>query len=146
MWHLCMMHSYFILMSHICWNVMIHVPCSHFPQHLIWSYLINASTVTSVLSILRGARIAHSFYWVGCVLDGQGLVPDRGRGFCLCHSFHIGSGVHPAPYQRVTREPFPRSKAAYTWTWPLIPSSAVIKNAWHYISTPPYVLFSSYGS
>jgi hypothetical protein len=31
---------------------------------------------------------------------------------------------------------FPGFKAAGTWSWPLTPSSAEVKNVWSYTSTP----------
>jgi hypothetical protein len=44
------------------------------------------------------------------------------------------SGAHPSSYRMGTGVKWPRSEANY-----LSPSSAKVKNAWIYTSTPPYV-------
>jgi hypothetical protein len=58
------------------------------------------------------------------------------RELSLPHSVHIGSGGHPAYYPVDTGGSVPRGEADYSAS-----SSAKIKNAWSYTSTPPYMFF-----
>jgi len=43
-------------------------------------------------------------------LDDRGSIPGRD------HSFHSGSGAHPASYQMGTRGYYPRGKMAGAWS------------------------------
>jgi hypothetical protein len=95
--------------------------------------------IFTVLAKSRGS-------WVGTAL-GYGL-DDRGSkvwfpagagNFSLHHRVQNGSGAHPGSYPMGTRGSFPGGKAAGAWSWPLTPSSAEVKNAWSYTSTPQYV-------
>jgi hypothetical protein len=58
------------------------------------------------------------------------LVFDSRRGagnLSLHHRVQNGSGAHPAPYPMDTRGSFTGGKAAGAWSWPLIQSSAEVK-------------------
>jgi hypothetical protein len=57
--------------------------------------------------------------------------------FSLHHCVHNGSGVHPASYPIDTTGSFPWGKAAGPKADHSLPSSAEVKNAWSYTSTPP---------
>jgi hypothetical protein len=62
--------------------------------------------------------------------------------FSLHHWVQNGSGSHPASYPTGTGGSFRGSKAAGAWSCPLIPSSAEVKNAWSYTSSPKYVFMA----
>jgi hypothetical protein len=83
------------------------------------------------------------------VLDDRGSIPGRrreGKGiYSLRHRVQTGSGAHPVSYPMDTGGLSPRVK------WPgreadsLPPSSAKVKNAWSYTSTPQYIFVAWYG-
>jgi hypothetical protein len=57
------------------------------------------------------------------------------------HRIQTGSGADPDSYPMGTGSPYFWDKAAGECRWPL-PSSAEIKNAWSYTSTPQYVFMA----
>jgi hypothetical protein len=67
-----------------------------------------------------------------------------GKDISFCHYVQTSSGAQPAFYLMGTERSFPSVK------WPgqeadhSPPSSAKVKNAWSYTSTPPYVLMAWY--
>jgi hypothetical protein len=68
-----------------------------------------------------------------------GIQAPLGAGnFSPHHRVQTGSGAHPASNPIGTRGSFPGGKAADAWSWPLTPSSAEVKNAWLYTSTPQH--------
>jgi len=76
---------------------------------------------------------------LGCGLDdrGSGVRFPAGAGnYSLHRRVQNGSGAHPAFYPMVTRGSFPVDKAAGADHSP--PSSAEVKNALGYTSTPQY--------
>jgi hypothetical protein len=58
----------------------------------------------------------------------------QGLGIFL---FTTVSGAHLSSYPMGTVGSFPRGKTAGVWSWPPPPSSAKVKYAWSYTSTPP---------
>jgi len=60
----------------------------------------------------------------------------RNGNFSLHHRVQNGSGAHPASYPLDTRGSFRGDKAAVAWIWPLSSTSADVKNARNYTSTP----------
>jgi hypothetical protein len=82
---------------------------------------------------------------VGIPLDyglddrGSGVRFPAGAGNFSLHRVRNGSGAHPASYPIGTRGVFPRDKAAGREADHSPPSSAEVKNAWSYPSTPQYV-------
>jgi hypothetical protein len=60
-----------------------------------------------------------------------------GAGNFSIHRVETGSGPHPASYPMRTRGSFPGGKAAGGEADHSPPSSAEVKNAWSYTSTPP---------
>jgi len=64
------------------------------------------------------------------VLTGTG-------SFSLHHHVQTGSGVHPASHLIGTRVSFPGVKRQVREANHSLPTSAEIKNAWSYTSTPP---------
>jgi hypothetical protein len=60
-----------------------------------------------------------------------------GAGNYSQHRIQTGSGAHPVSYPMGTKGSFPWGKAAGGWSY-LPPSSAEVKNAWSYTSTPQY--------
>jgi hypothetical protein len=67
--------------------------------------------------------------------------PARAGNFSL-HCIQNGSGAHPASYPMGARDSFPGGKAAGREADHLLPSSAEVKNAWSYTSTPQYVFMA----
>jgi hypothetical protein len=60
----------------------------------------------------------------------KGSSPDRGGNFSLYHRVKTGSGAHPASYlMGIMRQGHEADHSP--------PSSAEVKNAWSYNSTPP---------
>jgi hypothetical protein len=66
--------------------------------------------------------------------------PAGAENFSLHHRVQTGSGAHPASYKIGTRGSFPGCKAAGREADHSLPSSAEVKNAWNYNSTPPISL------
>jgi hypothetical protein len=68
-------------------------------------------------------------------LDDRGhrvQFPAGAGNFSLHHRIQNGSGAHPTSYPMGTRGSFPGGEADHS-----PPSSAEVKNAWSYSSTPP---------
>jgi hypothetical protein len=65
-----------------------------------------------------------------------------GAGNSFHHRVQTGSGVHPASYLTGTSGSFPGGKAAGHEADHSPPSSAEVKNAWSYTSTPQYVFMA----
>jgi hypothetical protein len=61
-------------------------------------------------------------------------IPEKGRDFTLCHHIQTSSGSLSVSYQMGTEGFLTRDKADHS-----PPFSVEVKNAWSYISTPPYV-------
>jgi hypothetical protein len=73
-------------------------------------------------------------------LDDRGFrvrFPARAGNFSLHYCVQNGSGAHPASYPMGTRGSFPGVKRPEHEVDHSPPSSAEIKNAWSYTSTPP---------
>jgi hypothetical protein len=68
--------------------------------------------------------------------------PAGAGNFSLHHLVQNGSGAHPPSYPMSTRGPFLRGKAAGHEADHSPPSSAEVKNAWIYTSTPQYVFMA----
>jgi hypothetical protein len=68
--------------------------------------------------------------------------PTGAGNFSLRHRVQTGSGAHTVSYPTDTEGSFSGSKAAWAWSWPYTPSSAEVKNAWSYTSTPQYVFMA----
>jgi hypothetical protein len=68
--------------------------------------------------------------------------PAGARNFSLYHCLQTGSEAHPASYLMGTRGYFPGGKAAGMWTGHSHTSSAEVKNAWSYTSSPLYAFLS----
>jgi len=69
-------------------------------------------------------------------------IPDRGRNFSLRHRVQSGFGVHPASYLMSTKGSSlgveqPGRQADHS-----LPSSAEVKNACSYTSSPQYVFMA----
>jgi hypothetical protein len=62
------------------------------------------------------------------------------ENFSLYHRVQNGSGAHPASYPMGTRGSFPGVKWARCKADHSFPSSAEVKNAWSYTSTPSIYL------
>jgi hypothetical protein len=95
-------------------------------------------------NIYRGAGIAQRYSaeqragWSGFRVSG-------GAGnFSLQHRVQNGSGAHPAPYQMCTRGSLPGGKRPGRESAHSPPSSAEVKSAWCYTSTPQYAFMSWY--
>jgi hypothetical protein len=58
------------------------------------------------------------------------------------HCVQNGSGAHPAFYPMGTRGSFPGGKRPWREADYSPPSSAEVKNAWSYTSTPQYVFMA----
>jgi hypothetical protein len=69
-------------------------------------------------------------------------LPAGAGNFSLGHSFQTGSGAHPASYPTDTGRSFPGVKRPGREADHSLPSSAEVKNAWSYTSTPPIHLHS----
>jgi hypothetical protein len=76
----------------------------------------------------------HSQYSV------YGSIYSRSWYFSLCHGVQTGSGAHPASCSIGTCGSFPGVKWQGRETDHSLPSSAEVKNAWSYTSTPPICL------
>jgi len=57
--------------------------------------------------------------------------------FSLTNRIQTETGAQPASYPMGTGGSYPGDKAAGTWSWPSLPSSAEVKYAWNYNFTPP---------
>jgi hypothetical protein len=74
-----------------------------------------------------GGRIAQ-WYNAGLEADWSRVrVAARAENFSFHHRIQTGSGAHPASYPVDNRGSFPGAKAAGSWSWPLTPSSAEVK-------------------
>jgi hypothetical protein len=77
---------------------------------------------------------------LGYGLDDRGSrirFPAEAGNFSLHHRVQNGSGAHPASYPMNTRDSFPGVKRPVNEADHSPPSSAEVKNAWNYTSTPP---------
>jgi hypothetical protein len=109
--------------------------------HIFTLYTIN------ILIIMKyyyktGAEIAQSVKRLGYGLDDRGVVvlsPVGGRNVSLLQNVYTGSRAHSASNTMGTEECFPGGERQGRETDHSTPSSAEIKNAWSYISNPPYV-------
>jgi hypothetical protein len=82
---------------------------------------------------------------LGYGLDDQGSrvrYPAGAGNFSLHHRVQNGSGAHPASYTMGTRDSFPGVKRPGREADHSPPSSAEVKNAWSYISTPQYAFMA----
>jgi len=72
-------------------------------------------------------------------MDNWGSVPGRGSdgNFCLRSASKKNSGAHPVSFLMGTRAVIPTVKLQDRGTDHSTPSSAEVKNAWSYNSTPP---------
>jgi hypothetical protein len=70
---------------------------------------------------------------------GQGSISSKGRIFFLHYHVQTDSVSHPASYPMGTRGPSPGLKQLEREADHLSISSDKVKNAWSFISTPPYV-------
>jgi hypothetical protein len=81
---------------------------------------------------------------LGYGLDDRGSkvrFPAGAGNFSLHHHVQNGSGTHPASYPVGTRGSLPRVKRPEREADHSPPSSAEVKNAWSYTSTPPIRLY-----
>jgi hypothetical protein len=95
----------------------------------------------SVYTIKHKSRDNSVGIELGYGLNDQGSrirFPVRAGNFSLHHRVQNGSRAHPVSYPMGTKGSFRGVKATGAWSWPL-PSSAEVKNAWSYTSTPQYV-------
>jgi hypothetical protein len=69
-------------------------------------------------------------------MDDGGSIPSEAGKFPLHHRAQNGSGAHPASYPMGTKGFFPGGKAAEREAHHSPPSTAEVKNAWSYTSTP----------
>jgi len=77
----------------------------------------------SSLNVISGIALDYE-------LDNRGSrvqFPAGTGNFSLHHRVQNGSWAHPASYPMGTRGTFPGGKVAEAWSWPLIPSSAEVK-------------------
>jgi hypothetical protein len=104
----------------------INVPLK---KSVICEYLSYTFRIVSIKMVLYyGARIAQWYSSMGWMIR----VSSHGRdGEFSHHLVQPSSATHPASYPVVTRGSFPGAKADYS-----PPSSAVVKKAWNYTSTP----------
>jgi len=72
-------------------------------------------------------------------LGGCGSIPGRGRGFPFAITSRQSLGPIQPPTHWVSGIKWPERESIH-----LHPSSAEIKNAWSYTSTPPYVFMAWY--
>jgi hypothetical protein len=91
-----------------------------------WQGHVNMVTNLNSIKRWKGAGIAQ---WYSAGL-GVGNFP-------LHHHIQACSGSHPASYPVGTRGSFPGGEADH-----LPPSSAEVKNAWSYTSTPQYAFMA----
>jgi hypothetical protein len=69
-------------------------------------------------------------------------LPAGAGNFSLLHRVQTGSGAHPASYPVGTRGSFPGVKWPGREVEDSPPSSAEVKNAWSYTSTPLYAFMA----
>jgi hypothetical protein len=88
--------------------------------------------ITGGFYLKWGARVAQSEQRLGYGPNNRGLVPSRGNEiFSFHHRVQTGSGAHPSSYPMDAG-----GKAAGPSSCRSAPSSAEVKNAWMYTSTP----------
>jgi hypothetical protein len=107
---------------------------------LIWGPCIDLFILLSFKSRDSSVGIAR-----GYGLDDRRSrvrVPAGAGNFSLHHRVQIGSGAHPASYPMGTRGSYPGGKAAGREADHSPPSSAEVKNAWSYTSTPQYAFMA----
>jgi len=78
-------------------------------------------------------------------LDDRGfmiLFPVGAGKFSLYHRVQNGSGAHPDSYLMGSRGSFTGVKRSGREAYHSPPSSAYVKNAWSYTSTPQYALMA----
>jgi hypothetical protein len=69
--------------------------------------------------------------------------PEKGWEFFSSLPRPDRLSVAPSPLSNDYQgESFPGGKVAGAWIWPLTPSSAEVKNAWSYTSTPQYAFMA----
>jgi hypothetical protein len=76
---------------------------------LILSFL--SSILRTGITQWYSARLRTGWSWV--------RVPTWGGNLSPHHRVQNGSGIHPASHPMGTRDSFPGSKAAESWSWPL---------------------------
>jgi hypothetical protein len=92
----------------------------------------------NILPPILGAGIAQ-WYSAGLRAGWSGVRFPGGAGnFSPHHCVQTGSGAHPASYPMGTRDSFPGVKRPEREADQSLPSSAEVKNAWSYTSTPQY--------
>jgi hypothetical protein len=92
---------------------------------------------------MLGVEVAQTVQRLGYEMDDWGSI--RGRGydeFSLCHSVQTGYGAHPASYPVAKVDSSSGVKRLEHEADRSPPSSAEVKNAWIYISTPQYIFMA----
>jgi hypothetical protein len=107
------------------------IPHSHTPSHPVSrTPILRGPFENFVVTPYYKSRDNSVGIAVGYGLGDRGSrirFPAGAGNFSLHHRVHNGSGAHPASYPMGTRGSFPGAKAAGTWSWPLTPSSAEVK-------------------
>jgi hypothetical protein len=75
-------------------------------------------------------------------MDDCRSIPGRGGNFSLHCWVQTGSGAHPASYPLGIRGSFLGVKWLDHEAGHSLPTSAQVRNAWSYMSTPPYILMA----
>jgi hypothetical protein len=107
----------------------------------VWSYIAIAILVLHIPRLLNWIKSRDSSVSIalGYELDDRGSkvrFPVGARNFSLHHRVQNGSGAHPASYSMGIRGFFLGGKAAGREGDLSPPSSAEVKSAWSYTSTP----------
>jgi len=91
--------------------------------------LLHCCKTVSIVTMIRAGQPGSDF--------------QQQQEFILSLPLHPDWLWHPPRLLLVgNRSSFPGNKVAVAWSWPLTLSSAGVKNAWSYTSTPPYVFMA----
>jgi len=80
--------------------------------------------------------------WLYYGLEDRDSIPGRARDLSLHHRVQTHSEAHPASYSTVTGNPFPSVKGGGCEGDHSHPSSAELKYARSYTSTPPHIFIA----
>jgi hypothetical protein len=105
-----------------------------------YKFQISLKSVFYVIHQLLCYKLSLVCIVTDCGLDGQGLIPSKGKRFFTLYSIQIGSGAHPPSYPMGSWASFSRGKAPGADCSP--PTSVEVKNGGAIPPLFPYIFMA----